>query len=197
VGPKVPIAAPLDLHTNLSEAMMRHCDAFVGYKEYPHIDMPETGARAMQLLVGIINGTLRSTMAHAKVPLIVPNQAMVTTWQSALKLAIDRAREMEADDDVLAATVLGGFPFADTPETSISTIVVTNGNPEKATTYAGELAQMCWNARSEFAVVPTPITNRQLESLTSYKARARVFQHPATPSTDTPAWQPASSFRPV
>jgi microcystin degradation protein MlrC len=157
VGPGVPIAAPLDLHANLSEAMMRHCDAFVGYKEYPHIDMPETGARAMQMLVGMIKGSMRPTMAYAKVPLIVANQAMVTTWQSALKIAIDRAREMEAEQDVLAATVLGGFPFADTAHTSISTIVVTNGEPERATTYAGELAQMCWDARSNFGVTPTPV----------------------------------------
>ena len=51
VGPDVPIVAPLDLHTNLSDTMMRETDAFVGYKEYPHTDMPETGAQALRLLV--------------------------------------------------------------------------------------------------------------------------------------------------
>ena len=51
VGPDIPIVAPLDLHTNLSEEMMEEATAFVGYKEYPHIDTPETGARAMQILV--------------------------------------------------------------------------------------------------------------------------------------------------
>ena len=35
VGPDVPIMAPLDLHTNLSQQMMEECDGFVGYKEYP------------------------------------------------------------------------------------------------------------------------------------------------------------------
>ena len=43
VGPDMPIVAPLDLHTNLSDEMVALADAFVGYKEYPHIDMPETG----------------------------------------------------------------------------------------------------------------------------------------------------------
>src|SRR5262249_12991352 len=81
VGPNVPIAAPLDLHCNLSPAMMRLCDAFVGYKEYPHIDMPETGARAMEILIDMIEGKPRPAMAYVKVPLIVPNQSMVTTWQ--------------------------------------------------------------------------------------------------------------------
>ena len=40
--------------------MMQRCNAFVGYKEYPHIDMPETGARAMQLLVDDDRGARRS-----------------------------------------------------------------------------------------------------------------------------------------
>jgi microcystin degradation protein MlrC len=119
----------------------------------------------MQILLEMIKGKTRPVMAYAKVPLIVANQAMVTTWQSPLKSVIDRAREMETDDYVLAATVLGGFPFADTPHTSISTIVVTNDNPEKATTYAGELAQMCWDARSDFAIMPTPIKEAISEAM--------------------------------
>jgi microcystin degradation protein MlrC len=145
--------------------MMRLCDAFVGYKEYPHIDMPETGARAIAILIDMIKGNARPAMAYAKTPLIVANQAMVTTWQSALKVAIDRAREMEEDGDVLAATVLGGFPFSDTPHTSISTIVVTDNNPEKATLYAGELAQMCWDSRDAFKVNPTRIQDAIAEAM--------------------------------
>ncbi len=157
VGPGVPVAAPLDLHANLSPAMMMHADVLVGYKEYPHIDMPETGARAMLLLIETIEGKVRPSMSYVKVPLIVANQSMVTTWQSPLKKAIDRAQELEAEGDVLSATVLGGFPFADTPYSSISIIVVTNNDPEKATLRAGELAQMCWDMRADFEVVPTPI----------------------------------------
>jgi microcystin degradation protein MlrC len=73
VGPDVPIVAPLDLHTNLSDEMMREADAFVGYKEYPHIDTPETGAQALQILLATIRGEIKPTMAHVKLPLIAPN----------------------------------------------------------------------------------------------------------------------------
>jgi microcystin degradation protein MlrC len=71
-------------------------------------------------------------MAHTRLPLIVPNQSMVTTWQSPLKIAIDRAREIERQPGVLAATVLGGFPFADVPFGGISAVVVTDGDPNLA-----------------------------------------------------------------
>jgi microcystin degradation protein MlrC len=164
VGPAVPIVAPLDLHTNLSDAMVAGLDGLVGYKEYPHIDMPETGARALEMLVDIIRGTNWPTMRHVRLPLIVPNQSMVTTWQSPLKTAIDRAREMEREPGV-AATVFGGFPFADVPFAGVSTVVVTNDDAPLAQRYADELAAICWERRADFAVRPVPIGEAIAEAM--------------------------------
>jgi microcystin degradation protein MlrC len=165
VGPDVPIVAPLDLHTNLSDTMMRETDAFVGYKEYPHTDMPETGAQALRILVDTVNGKVKPSMAHVRLPLIAPNQSMVTTWQSPLKIAIDRAREMEREPGVLAATVLGGFPFADVPFTGVATIVVTDNDPALAQRYANELASICWERRADFDIHPTPVAAAVREAL--------------------------------
>ncbi len=165
VGPDIPIVAPLDLHTNLSEEMMEEATAFVGYKEYPHIDTPETGARAMQILVSTIKGEIQPVMSHVKLPLIAPNQSMVTTWQSPLKKAIDRAREIEKEPGVVAATVLGGFPFADIPYTTVSTIVVTDNDRALAKKYANELAQICWDLREDFTIHPTPVKDAIAEAL--------------------------------
>lgn len=159
VGSDVPIAASLDLHTNLSDAMVTGTDALVGYREYPHVDMPETGARALRLLASVVRGAVQPSMAHTRLPLIVPNQSMVTTWQSPLKIAIDRAREIEQQPGVLAATVLGGFPFADVPFAGVATIVITDNDPALARTYADDLAAICWNHRAEFAVQPTPVAD--------------------------------------
>jgi len=165
VGPEVPVIAPLDLHTNLSEEMMAEATAFVGYKHYPHIDTAETGARAMQILVATIKGEITPTMAHVKLPLIAPNQSMVTTWQSPLKIAIDRAREIEREPGVVAATVLGGFPFSDVPFTSVATIVVTDNDPALAKRYANELAAICWERRADFTIHPTPVDDAIAEAM--------------------------------
>jgi microcystin degradation protein MlrC len=165
VGPDVPIVAPLDLHTNLSEEMMREADAFVGYKHYPHIDTPETGAQAMRILLATIRGEITPTMAHVRLPLIAPNQSMVTTWQSPLKSAIDRAREIEREPGVVAATVLGGFPFADLPFTGVATIVVTDNDPALARRYANELAAICWELREQFTIRPTSVPDAIAEAL--------------------------------
>ncbi|MCC6210987.1 MAG: M81 family metallopeptidase, partial [Burkholderiales bacterium] len=50
VGPRVPVAASLDLHCNFTRAMFDSCDALVAYRTYPHVDMADTGARAAALL---------------------------------------------------------------------------------------------------------------------------------------------------
>ena len=39
VGPRVPIAASLDLHANMTRAMFETADALVAYRSYPHVDM--------------------------------------------------------------------------------------------------------------------------------------------------------------
>src|SRR5215208_844051 len=165
VGPTMPIVAPLDLHTNLSDEMVAGITAYVGYKEYPHVDMPETGARALQILVASMQRGTRLAMAHTRLPLIAPNQAMVTTWRSPLKIAIDRAREIEQEPGVLAATVLGGFPFADVPFAGVATIVVTDNDPALARRCADELAAICWAPRDEFTIRPVPVADAIAEAL--------------------------------
>jgi len=165
VGPDVPIVAPLDLHTNLSDEMVAGLDALVGYKEYPHTDMPETGAAALALLASIVEGASHPAMAHTRLPLIAPNQSMVTTWQSPLKHAIDRSREMEREPGVLAATLFGGFPFADVPFAGISTVVVTDGDPALARRCADELAGICWERRRDFTIHPTPVSTAIAEAM--------------------------------
>ena len=167
VGPSMPIVAPLDLHTNLSDDMVAGVNAFVGYQEYPHVDMPETGARALQILVAFIQNGTQLAMAHTKLPLIVPNQAMVTTWPSPLKIAIDRAREIEREPGVLVATVLGGFPFADVPFAGVATIVATEDDPVLARRYADELAAICWAQRDDFTIRPTPVAEAITEAMTA------------------------------
>jgi microcystin degradation protein MlrC len=175
VGPDLPIVSPLDLHTNLSEEMMELSTAFVGYKEYPHVDTPETGAKAMEILVRTIKGEITPVMHHVKVPLIAPNQSMVTTWQSALKTVIDRAREIEQEPDVVAATVLGGFPFSDVPYTSVATIVVTDNDKDLAARYANELARMAWDLREDFEIIPTPIDDAIQEAMNAPEGSVYVL----------------------
>ena len=49
-GADGPISVSLDLHSNTTEAMVRHADTMVAYRTYPHVDMAHTGRAAYALL---------------------------------------------------------------------------------------------------------------------------------------------------
>ena len=50
IGGEPWIIVSLDSHANISERLFHYSDLLVGYQTYPHIDMAETGQKAMRLL---------------------------------------------------------------------------------------------------------------------------------------------------
>src|SRR5690606_5401936 len=49
VGTALPIVVSLDLHANVTLAMLQHAEAMVAFRTYPHIDYVKTGERAAEL----------------------------------------------------------------------------------------------------------------------------------------------------
>jgi microcystin degradation protein MlrC len=111
--PATPIVASLDFHANVTDAMVRHADAFVSYRSYPHLDMAETGARAAALL----DRRLRAkswAMVHRKIPFLIPLTFQCTLIEPAKSLYAGLAAR-EADG-VASVSFTSGFPLADIPE---------------------------------------------------------------------------------
>src|SRR3954464_4529979 len=75
-GPELPIAITLDLHANIGQAMVDAADVITTYDTYPHTDAAARAGEAVELLVRVIRGALRPTMAIAKLPLLPVPQAM-------------------------------------------------------------------------------------------------------------------------
>ena len=53
IGPEIPLVASLDLHANISPAMVEAADALLVFRTYPHLDMAHTGERAFHMLRAI------------------------------------------------------------------------------------------------------------------------------------------------
>ena len=68
-----PLAVSFDLHANLDPAIAGLVDVAVGYKTHPHIDMFETGAKALALLAATAAGEIRPVCAIAKTGCILPS----------------------------------------------------------------------------------------------------------------------------
>ena len=60
--PGTPITVSLDLHGHITAAMLQPNVAYIGYREFPHIDMYETGHRATCLLIDWIAGKVKPVM---------------------------------------------------------------------------------------------------------------------------------------
>jgi microcystin degradation protein MlrC len=149
VGESVPIAASLDLHGHITPRTLEHATILVGYQEYPHIDMYETGERTARLLLGTLRGRLRPALALAKRPMIV-SPVNARTTEGPLRRVSDAARGMERDGRVLAASLFPVQPWLDVPDLGFAALVLADGSAAAAQAAADQLAEMAWAARAEF-----------------------------------------------
>ncbi len=146
VGPQVPIVSTLDLHGNIGQRSAELADVLIGFDTYPHVDMYERGREAALLMARIVRGEVRPTQAFRKVPLLTMPPMQCTLREPMISL-MRKLHELEALPDVLTATVMQGFPFADIPEAGVSVFVTTNNNRQLAETLADRVAGWMWDLR--------------------------------------------------
>ncbi|HEY7158757.1 MAG TPA: M81 family metallopeptidase [Gemmataceae bacterium] len=154
VGREMPIAVTLDLHGNVSQRLIDHCDLAVAYRTCPHVDQRECGRRAAGLLVRRLRGEIRPRMALAKPPLLVNIMAHDTS-RPPLRPFMEAARALEQQPRILAVSLLPGFAYADVPQMGPSILVVGDGDDDHARRAADRLAEELWQARERFAA-PLP-----------------------------------------
>ena len=111
VGPRVPIAASLDLHANVTRAMFERADALVAYRTYPHVDMAEAGARAARLLDRMLKTGERLAGAFRTLDYLTALPSQCSLIEPCRSLYAELG-EMENRHDVMLSFT-PGFPMAD------------------------------------------------------------------------------------
>jgi len=113
VGPDLPVGALLDLHCNLSPAMVDSGAVLVACKEYPHIDYAARGAELHGLLSAMQRGELRLHAQWQRVPMV----GIFGTTQSPMREFVQHLQASEGGGGVLSVSALHGFPWSDTEYT--------------------------------------------------------------------------------
>ena len=149
VGPDVPIVCTIDPHANLSVRMVESCDATIAYRTNPHLDQKERGIEAARLMARTLRGEVRPTQAAVFPPIAISIESQHTSAPPCKPL-YDRANEMLKTPGVLSNSIVLGFPYADVPEMGSSVIVVTDNDPELASSQAADLAGELWQRRDTF-----------------------------------------------
>ena len=162
IAPLTPMAVALDLHANLSHKMVANADIIVGYKTYPHIDMFETGEHAGRLLFDMIDGKIEPVIGFAQAHVLAQTLEMNTNL-GAMREALEGAKWRERDAGILACSVFGGFPQADTADAGMSVVVVADrkrtgaGAAAAARRIAAWGADFLWSRRAEFIFRQVPL----------------------------------------
>lgn len=148
VGPDAVVGAELDPHNHLSEAMVRHTDVLVSFKEYPHTDMLPRGRELVALCEAAAQRRIRPVAAVVDCQMVVPFH---TTRQPARGL-VDRIQAMEGRDGVLSISITHGFSLGDVPDMGTKVLVYCDGDAAQAQTLARQLADEIISLRDQLAV---------------------------------------------
>ena len=128
----VPICGVFDLHANFTEAMARQSDGLIAYRENPCTDAKEAATDAALLLDGLMQMRNRPATVWDHPPIMWTPSGTPTDSEPMLTLE-RRARQIEIESpDLVAVSVLAGFPYADVPEAGVSFSAITAGDLELA-----------------------------------------------------------------
>ncbi len=145
-----PIGVSLDLHGHMTPRMLQPNTFLVGYQNYPHTDIYETGERTARLMLDVVAGRRRPVMALAKRPVLV-SPVVARTTDGPLKPVADAARRMEADGTVLHASIFPVQPWIDVPGLGFASLVCADGDATAARDAAERLAEELWHRRGDFS----------------------------------------------
>lgn len=146
LAPGKPIVISLDLHGILTDRMLRQIDGFAIYWTYPHVDFFDTGRRAAELLLRLMDGGVKPAIARVVIPALVRGDELITKTGCYGDLLRECAR-LEAEGVALAAGIMIGNPFTDVPELCSQVLVMTDGDTTSAEREAVRLALEFWPQR--------------------------------------------------
>ncbi len=148
VGPGVVVAATLDLHANVTQAMAKYADILVSYRTYPHIDMYDIAAEAVEIVKRTLDGAVKPKVYLARRAMIDGADHGRTTSPGPMTELLDRCAKIRSEDaGVLSASINAGFAWADIPEVGPTAVIVGDGNDPRFQAYVEGLADYIWETR--------------------------------------------------
>jgi microcystin degradation protein MlrC len=112
-GTHIPIVVSLDLHANVTSAMVEHADALIAYRTYPHIDMAGTGRACARHMALLLEGR-RYAKALRRIDFLIPISWQCTDDEPCRAIYAELAAAESAKVPTLSFSP--GFPAADFPE---------------------------------------------------------------------------------
>ena len=153
VGPAAKIGVELDLHCDVTQAMIETADAIVLYKEYPHTDVGNRAADLFDIVADAAEGKTNPTMALFDCRML----GLYLTPNEPLRSLVDDLLAQEGKNGILSISLVHCFPWGDVPTCGAQALAITDGDPGHAARVAEEVGRRFFAMRRELDQVPWSI----------------------------------------
>jgi microcystin degradation protein MlrC len=150
VGPDVKVGVELDLHCDITQAMLDDADAIVIFKEYPHTDIGDRALDLFNLVAATAEGKIKPTMALFDCRMI----GAYPTTAEPMRSFVDSMLAMEGKDGVLSVSLAHCFPWGDVPTCGAQALAITDDDPFKATAVAKAVGRRFFDLRHQVSLKP-------------------------------------------
>lgn len=151
IGDEIPILATLDLHANVRPALAQGLWGAVGYRTYPHVDMAETGRKAVRLMRDCLSSRKRQVFYWEPIPFMAPPQ-VATTDRDPLRGIFAKLDESLTALGALSSSFFCVQPWLDIEETASSFLVAANSQSPQISAAVKLIASHLWDERSQFSL---------------------------------------------
>lgn len=149
LGPRVAIAAGLDLHAHVTPAMLESADIVIACKHNPHADVVETGEKLAALVLAQLDGAIRPVKALVKLPMLL--RGGLETAAAPLADIHARARQwIGRRPALLDVSICNVHSYLDVPGLGQAILVTADGDPAVAAAAAQDIASEMWRQRDRF-----------------------------------------------
>ncbi|MEX0756933.1 MAG: M81 family metallopeptidase, partial [Acidimicrobiia bacterium] len=155
VGSDTVVGTTVDMHANVSPAMVRHADVVTIYQTNPHLDTRARAADCARIAFDAARGNAQPVMHLIQLPLVI-NILRQGTDDEPVRGLLAMAKDIWDGPDVLFAGIGLGYPYSDTPKMGATVLVIADGNADLAAQSARQLGEAVWEARESLqGVAPT------------------------------------------
>ena len=147
IGKELPLVISLDLHANVTPAMVEHADALIAYRTYPHVDMADTGRAAAKYLALLLRTKQKFAKAFRQLPFLIPISWQCTNDEPC-KGIYDKLAALQSDA-VPTLSFAPGFPAADFPDCG-ATVFAYGRTQQDADAAADNVAALIESHESDF-----------------------------------------------
>ena len=143
-----------------------HADALLAWETYPHHDQYGTGQRATRLMLDMLDGKCRPTMAFGRVPVITSAINGSTNDDDPFAELMRHTKSLEQQDEVLSTSLFLIHPYMDVADMGSGGLVITDGDGDLARSLARDLGARYWDRRHDLepeTFTPAEAISRGLE----------------------------------